>query len=80
MAARVKATGKQAAFAPMNAHDRRIVHLLIKEDSELKTISKGSGALRKLVILPRNAPDRKPKSPRPRTRRKQRDAGRKATE
>jgi spoIIIJ-associated protein len=75
MAARVKATGKQAAFAPMNAHDRRIVHLLIKEDSELKTLSKGSGALRKLIILPKNAADRKPKSPRPRTRRKQRPAG-----
>ncbi|MDI6796828.1 MAG: RNA-binding cell elongation regulator Jag/EloR [Desulfatibacillaceae bacterium] len=75
MAARVKATGKQAAFAPMNAHDRRIVHLLIKEDSELKTFSKGSGALRKLVILPKNAAERKAKSPRPRTRRKPKEAG-----
>jgi spoIIIJ-associated protein len=39
----------------MNAHDRRIVHLALKDDTSVKTRSIGDGFLRKLVIYPKNA-------------------------
>jgi spoIIIJ-associated protein len=37
----------------MNAHDRRIVHLHLKENSEVRTQSIGEGYYRKLMIFPK---------------------------
>jgi spoIIIJ-associated protein len=39
---------------PLNPHDRRLVHLALKEDGELETRSRGEGLLKKVVILPKN--------------------------
>ena len=50
---KVKRTGKPATIGPMNAHDRRIVHLTLKEDNGVRTQSVGDSYLRKLVIIPR---------------------------
>lgn len=36
----------------MNAHDRRIVHLALKDDGQVRTRSTGDGYMRKLVIYP----------------------------
>jgi spoIIIJ-associated protein len=43
----------------MNAHDRRIVHLALKDDSSVRTRSTGDGFLRKLVIYPKNTSTRR---------------------
>lgn len=43
----------------MNAHDRRIVHLALKDDTSVKTRSIGDGFLRKLVIYPNNTSTRR---------------------
>jgi len=43
----------------MNAHDRRIVHLALRDDTSVKTRSIGDGYLRKLVIYPKNASTRR---------------------
>ncbi|MGB5420876.1 MAG: RNA-binding cell elongation regulator Jag/EloR [Desulfobacterales bacterium] len=43
----------------MNAHDRRIVHLALKDDSSVRTRSTGDGFLRKLVIHPNNTSTRR---------------------
>ena len=43
----------------MNAHDRRIVHLALKDNTSVKTRSIGDGYLRKLVIYPKNASTRR---------------------
>lgn len=49
---KVKRSGKPATISPMNAYDRRIVHVALKDDSKLRTQSRGGGLFRKLVIFP----------------------------
>ena len=62
MAEKVKRTGKPATIDPMNAHDRRIVHIALKDDNMIRTQSVGEGFLRKLVILPKKNSYRKRRS------------------
>jgi len=50
---KVKHSGKPATINSMNAYDRRIVHIALKDDASVRTESKGNGLFRKLVILPR---------------------------
>ncbi|OPL12796.1 MAG: hypothetical protein AVO39_03795 [delta proteobacterium MLS_D] len=49
---KAKRTGKPVTVNPMNAHDRRIVHLALQDDRELTTRSRGEGAFRKIIIVP----------------------------
>jgi spoIIIJ-associated protein len=51
MAAKAKQTGKPVVISPLNAHDRRIVHLTLEKDKSLKTISRGEGQLKKMIIF-----------------------------
>ena len=37
----------------LNPHDRRIIHLTLKEDEDLDTKSRGEGLLKKVVIIPK---------------------------
>jgi spoIIIJ-associated protein len=50
MAEKSKHTGKPVVLSPMNAHDRRIVHLALEKDKSLKTVSRGDGLLKKIII------------------------------
>ncbi len=59
LAEKVKRTGKPATIGQMNSHDRRIVHIALKNDSLVRTQSMGEGVLRKLVIFPRKNMQRK---------------------
>ncbi len=56
---KVKRTGKPATMGQLNAHDRRIAHIALKDDSMVRTQSIGEGFLRKLVIFPRKNSSRK---------------------
>lgn len=49
---KVKKTRKPVSLSNMNAHDRRIIHLVMQEDESLVTQSRGEGKFRKIVILP----------------------------
>jgi len=49
---KVKQARRPLTTGPLNAHDRRVVHLALKEDQEIRTKSKGEGNLRKVVIYP----------------------------
>ncbi|MDD3580866.1 MAG: protein jag [Desulfobacca sp.] len=49
---KVKRIGKPLTLSPMNAHDRRIIHLALQTDKELKTKSRGEGLYKKIVIYP----------------------------
>jgi spoIIIJ-associated protein len=63
MAAKAKQTGKPVVISPLNAHDRRIVHLTLEKDKTLKTISRGEGQLKKMVIF--SAKKDRPEEPPP---------------
>jgi len=49
---KAKRTGKPITLNPMNPHDRRIVHLALQGDKELKTMSRGEGLYKKVVVYP----------------------------
>lgn len=49
-AQRVRSTGSHFLFAPMNANERRIIHLALAESEDLATESVGEGADRKLRV------------------------------
>ncbi|MST99554.1 KH domain-containing protein [Victivallaceae bacterium BBE-744-WT-12] len=46
----VKRWGEPVTLPEMNAHDRRIIHVTLKNDPELTTESMGEGAMKKVVI------------------------------
>ena len=50
---KAKKTHKSVATNLLNPHDRRIVHLTLKEDRELDTRSRGDGIMKKVVIIPK---------------------------
>ena len=52
LAGRARKSGKPAISSPLSAYDRRIIHLALKDDHELRTKSKGEGSLRKVMVLP----------------------------
>jgi spoIIIJ-associated protein len=47
---KVKMTGKPVTVSPMNPHDRRIIHLALQDDPSVKTLSKGTGFMRRITI------------------------------
>lgn len=49
---RVKRSGTPFRFNPMNARERRIIHLVLREDAAVRTTSEGEGLLRSVVIYP----------------------------
>jgi spoIIIJ-associated protein len=59
MGEKVKKTGKPISVGQMNAHDRRIIHIALKEDDTVWTQSVGDGFYRKLLIFPKKRNGRK---------------------
>jgi spoIIIJ-associated protein len=53
---KVKKSHRPLTTGPMSAHDRRVIHLALKEDHEIRTKSKGEGNLRRVVIYPVKKP------------------------
>ena len=53
MADKTKKTGRPATINQMSAQDRRIVHLALKDDNQVRTQSMGDGYYRRLVIFPK---------------------------
>jgi spoIIIJ-associated protein len=52
MAEKTRKSGKPSSLGHMSAHDRRIVHLSLRDDGGVRTQSVGEGFYRKLVIFP----------------------------
>ncbi|MBF0474348.1 MAG: Jag N-terminal domain-containing protein [Deltaproteobacteria bacterium] len=52
MSEKAKRIGKPVTISPMNAHDRRIIHLTLQNIQGVRTKSKGEGLMKKIVIIP----------------------------
>lgn len=50
---KTKKLKRPLSTSPLNPHDRRIVHLTLKDDDELDTRSRGEGLMKKVVIIPK---------------------------
>ncbi len=61
LAEKVKKTGKPVTVGELNVYDRKIVHLCLKEEKDVRTQSMGSGFYRKLVIFPKKGNEKKPR-------------------
>ena len=53
-AEKVRKSGMPYEFSPMSSRERRIVHLALREQSDLHTESQGEGSRRCLVVYPKN--------------------------
>ncbi len=53
MGDKAKKTKKPVATNLLNPHDRRTVHLALRDDREIDTRSRGEGILKKVVIIPK---------------------------
>mgnify|MGYP005810057157 CR=1 FL=1 len=53
-AERVRKTGAPYEFSPMSSRERRVIHLALRDEPDLKTESQGEAGRRHVVVLPRN--------------------------
>src|SRR5438552_1272153 len=51
----VRRTGAPYTFAPMSSRERRIVHLALRDQADLRTESEGEGMRRCLVVYPKDS-------------------------
>jgi spoIIIJ-associated protein len=65
-AERVKKTQRPFHFSPMNSRERRIIHLSLRNETDIRSESTGSGPFRQVVVLPVGMPLPEPiRPPRP---------------
>jgi spoIIIJ-associated protein len=65
-AERVKKTRSPFHFSPMSSRERRIIHLSLRNETDIRSESTGSGPFRQVVILPVGMPLPEPiRPPRP---------------
>ena len=86
-AEKVKRTGQPFKFNPMNSRERRVIHLAMRNETELRSESTGHGGYRQVVIypagmasLPEAPPPAYPSAGRSRDRERDRDRGRPRTQ
>ena len=61
LGAKAKRLRKPVTINSLNAHDRRLVHMALQDDQELRSRSKGEGEFKKVVIYPNNSQRRRPR-------------------
>jgi spoIIIJ-associated protein len=74
-AEKVKHTGSPFFFNPMNSRERRVIHMALRNESELRSESAGFGSQRQVVVYPAGMPSVTPPPPPPPPR-PDRDSGR----
>jgi len=63
-AERVRKSGAPYSFSPMTSRERRIIHLALRDEADLRTESQGVAGQRYVVVFPK---DYRPTTPRTRT-------------
>jgi spoIIIJ-associated protein len=65
-AEKVKQTRRPFHFNPMNSRERRIIHLTLRNETDIRSESTGTGPFRQVVVLPIDMPLPEPiRPPRP---------------
>jgi spoIIIJ-associated protein len=54
VAEQVRATGRPQPLEPMQAYDRRIIHMALRDDETVYTESTGEGENRRITVFPRS--------------------------
>lgn len=54
---RARETGRSIALDPMNGRDRRAIHLAIRDEDDVATMSIGEGRYRQVLVVPEGAPE-----------------------
>jgi spoIIIJ-associated protein len=68
-AEKVKRTGAPFFFNPMNSRERRVIHMALRDETELRSESGGFGSHRLVVVYPAGMPSVPPPPPPPPPRR-----------
>jgi len=55
--ARARDAGRAIALDPMNGRDRRIIHLAVRDEDGVASMSIGEGRYRQVVVVPEGAPE-----------------------
>jgi spoIIIJ-associated protein len=55
-AEKVKRTGTPSRFNPMNSRERRVIHIALRNETDLRSESAGTGPFRHVVIYPAGMP------------------------
>src|SRR5579871_6608567 len=55
-AEKVKQTRRPFHFNPMNSRERRIIHLSLRNETEIRSESTGTGPFRQVVVMPHDFP------------------------
>ena len=55
LAERAKETGRDVRVKPLSPQERRIIHLTLQDDPDVRTFSLGTSSIRTVVISPKNA-------------------------
>lgn len=63
VADRAAQLGTPIAMEPMGPRDRRTVHLALREDARVRTVSEGEDDERHVVVVPRSAPSQPAREP-----------------
>ena len=56
-AKRALETKRTVALDPMNAKDRRLIHVALRDADDVATMSTGSGRYRQVVVVPEGSPE-----------------------
>jgi len=57
VAGRARETGRAIALDPMNGRDRRLIHIALRDESDVATMSIGDARYRQVVVVPEGAPE-----------------------
>ena len=60
-ARKVEKTGRSTALRPMDARDRRVIHMTLQRNARVVTQSQGEEPFRRVVILPREGANQGPR-------------------
>ncbi len=53
---KARRSGKAVTTGPFNPHDRRIIHMALKNDPAFETESLGEGEMKRIKIIPKSMP------------------------